>query len=184
MITNYSSTSSAGVTTITVTSSLTGTIYFHWYMDGEYLGMTLNPRRTIFLDGSDQGRVTVLDTNSSTFDPIANAPAGYSAKRTLTFTRSVGNNVGKYRIEQQRAAGAWMVLGYVAHDPRRWAYTFLTPRLDDLTSYAWRVVTMDLAGNDGTTVSLGAELIVRSPDAPRFGIAFNAGVDKVTFSSA
>lgn len=184
MITSFSQSRTGNTTIVTVASSLSGVVYFHWYLDGQYLGRTLTPTRTIVIGSLDQGRVDVLDTNDVAFDPIANAPPGFPAWRTLTFVRSLAANVARYRIEQQRASGAWTAVGYVQADPTRWSYEFDMDRLDDLISYGWRVIPIDAAGNDGTALTLAAELIVRTPDAPRFVPSFGSATTKVTFAAA
>lgn len=172
---------SGNVTTATATTSLTGTVYYFWYLDGLYVGEG-GPTRTFALSPTEQARIEALASNSPDFDPIANAPAAWPARRMLVFTRSIDPNVVRYRIEQQRAAGAWSLIGTVQHDPRRWIYQFLTPRLDDLTQYAWRITPLDAAGQAGSIISLPAELIVRAPDAPSFTLTFNSGTAKITFS--
>ena len=60
----------------------------------------------------------------------------------------------------------------------------LTPRLDDLSTYTWRVIPVNTAGNDGTALTIGPELIVRTPDAPNIEIVFDSGTTRVTFSEA
>lgn len=177
-------TSRSGNTTIvTAVSTLTAPT-FYWYLDGIFVGATQGGVRTFVSQPNDQQRIEVLDSTDPAFDPAANAPAGYPARRMLVFTRSIDPSVIGYRIEQQRAGGSWSSLGTVQDDRARWLYEFLTPRLDDLTQYAWRVIPMDEHGNDGTPVTLVEELIVRTPDAPNFAVAYNAGTQKVTFSQA
>lgn len=178
---------SGNVTIATATTSLTGTVYFFWYLDGLYVGSTTSTdsgqaSHTFALSPTEQARIDVLTSNSPDFDPVANAPAAWPARRMLVFTRSFDANVVRYRIEQQKAAGAWSQIGMVQHDPRRWIYQFLTPRLDDLTQYAWRITPLDAAGQAGTLISLPAELIVRTPDAPTFTLTFNSGTARITFS--
>lgn len=171
-ITATNSTRSGNTTTISVTSSLAAPVYFHWYMDGVYLGRTGTGRKTINLQTADQGRITILDTNDPAFDPVTNAPAGYSAKRTLAWVRSIDANIRRYRVEQQQDGGAWVTIGYVQDDPSHWLYSFVTTRLVDLSTYSWRVFPIDKNGNDGTPLALATEKIVRSPDAPSFTITF------------
>lgn len=173
MITGSLQTRSGNTTRVTVTSDLTGAIYFHWYMDGAYLGFTTSPFRDFVLERNEMVRIEVLDTNDVNFDPVANAPGGYPARRTLVWTRSLDAGIYQYRVEQRKDGGAWVELGYVLDDPAKWLFRFLTPRLDDLALYEWRVVPMDLPGNDGTAVALQAEKVVRTPDAPRFTITLD-----------
>ena len=89
-----------------------------------------------------------------------------------------------YRVEQKLGAGDWETLRIVPQVADQWAYSLLTDRLDDLSSYTWRVIPVDAAGNDGTAITIGAELIVRTPDAPDFTATFDSGTTKVTFDEA
>lgn len=159
-------------TTVVATSTLTGTVYFHWFQDTRYLGFTTTPRRTFYLSPGNQSVIDVVDSNSSA-QPTA--PAQYPARRVLSFIRSSSPTIAKYRIEQQQNGGGWTAVGVIADNPGSWVYNFTTPRLVDLSTYAWRVVPMDAAGNDGTPVMLSGESIVRTPDAPTFSATFSGG---------
>ena len=173
-----------GGVTVTVISNLSGTVYFHWYADGAWLGVTTSNSRTFHLETGDQLRLDVLDTTDPDFDPIANAPAGWPARRTLYWVRSTDADVAAYKIEQQREAAAFTTIGRVIADATSWTYDFLTPRLDDLTNYTWRITPIDAAGNLGTAITIGPEKIVRTPDAPRFTVTWNSGTFKMTFAAA
>ena len=61
---------------------------------------------------------------------------------------------------------------------------FVTPRLEDLATYTWRVTPYDQAGNAGTALTIGPEKVVRRPDAPRWAWAFNDSTQRATFSAA
>jgi len=181
-ITAYTLTRLGEVTTVTVTSDLAGTIYYHWYTDGCYVGGGQSASRSFYLGLSDQTRVEVVDTNDADFDPVAGAPAGWPARRTLWWVRSIEADVASYRVEQKLGAGDWSTLAIVHDRPEAWDYAVMTDRLDDLSDYTWRVVPVDAAGNDGTPFTIGPEQIVRTPDAPNFTITFDAGTTKVTFA--
>lgn len=185
MITAYRTTRAGQTTTVRVTSNLAGTVFYHWYLDGAWIGRTTSPEKSFVLDLSDQARVDVVDVNDPDFDPLKNPPAGYPARRSLFFLRSTDEDVETYRVEQQKDGGAWTTVAILHHDPRAWSYQVLTDRLPDLSSYSWRVIPVDRAGNDGTALSLGsAEKVVRTPDAPNFTATFNAGATTVTFAVA
>lgn len=171
-------------TTVTVTSDLSGTIYYHWYIDGSYLGMTTGTSKTFQLEPGDQQKLEVLDTNSTTFDTVANAPDGYPAKRTIYWIRSTDTSTVSYRVEQKKDSDAWETIGITPVEAGRWAYELSTPRLVDLASYQWRVYPIDAAGNDGTAVTIDSQTVVRTPDALDFAISFDGGTTKVTFSAA
>jgi len=180
-ITSYSTTRQGDLLTVTVVSSLTGTIYYHWYADGSYLAGSASPTRSFLVPAGEQIRVTAVDTNDPDFDPFASPPAGYPARRTLWWVASTDLDVGHYRVEQQREAEGWLEIGQVSASGS-WAYQLLTPRLDDKTTYSWRLIPVDQAGNDGAALSLGSEFVVRSPDAPNLAISYDAGTAKVTLS--
>ena len=182
-ITSYTATRFRDRVTVTVTSDLSGTIYYHWYVDGAYTGRTEIPSKSFYLPSGDQARIVCNDTTDDDYDAIANAPEDWPARRTLYWTRPDDSDVDKYMVEQQKDGGAWSVLGYVTDDGS-WSYSYLTPRLDDLSDYTWRITPIDTAGNEGTAITIGAERIVRRPDAPDFNVTFNAGALTVTFSEA
>lgn len=183
-ITDYQITRLHNTTQVTVTSDLSGTIYYHWYLDGVLVASTQSNVYTIFLPNSDQIRVEVIDTNDADYDPVANAPAGWSARRTLYWHRSLASDIDHYRVEQSKDEGAWTTVATVAHEDRRWYYSALSGRLDDLSDYVWRVVPVDQAGNDGTPIALDSERVVRTPDAIDFTVSFSKATTKVTFSEA
>lgn len=181
-ITDYSTIRTGSITTVVATSDLAGTVYFHWYLDGVWLGVTQSNRRDFHIDVAEQARVEVVDTNDVAFDYVAGAPAGWPARRLVAWVRSLADDVATYRVEQQRDGGDWETVGIVPHDPTQWDCFLLTERLDDLTDYAFRVIPVDEAGNDGAAVTLSNERIVRSPDSPDFQIGYDAGTDKITFA--
>ena len=181
-ITSITQNRSGQTTTITVVSNLTGPS-FYWYLDGAYVGKTTSPSKTFNIDPGSQAVVSILDSNSPTFDPIANAPTIYPARRTLVWTRSTDAHISRYQVQQQVNGGAWTTLGYINDDGRSWTFSYMTPRLTDLASYVWRVIPLDAAGNAGTPIALAAETIVRAPDAPGFAAAYNHNASNVTFTA-
>jgi hypothetical protein len=157
-ITAISQVRDGSTTLVTAESDLADTIYYHWYSDGSYLGFSTSPTRSFLLIPGDQAHVDVVDTNDPDFDPLADPPTGYPPSRALEWVRSTDPIVASYRIEQQANGGSWTAIGTVAHDPSKWLYTFLATDLSDLTTYAWRIVPVSNAGNDGTAISVTAEL--------------------------
>lgn len=183
-ITSISQVRVGSVTIVTAISGLSGTVYFHWYLDGVHVSSTQSNRHSIYMDNGDSGRVDVLDTTDPDFDPIANAPAGWPARRTLQWHRSAATDMDHYRVEQDIDGGGFAAIGTVHHDPLQWVYTFLTPRLVDLAVYTWRIVPVDTSGNDGAATTIRTEKIVRTPDAPDFTVAWDEGTTKVTWTEA
>jgi len=183
-ITNYQTTQIGDAVLVKVTSDLVGTVYYHWYLDGIHQGSTTAPEWTFSVAPGEQARVEVIDTLDPGFDAIAGAPASYSARRTIYWVASLAADVEAYRVEQQAEGGDWESLGLILATPGQWTYWTLSPRLDDLTEYTWRIVPIDLAGNDGSPVVIDEELVVRTPDAPFFTAAFDADTQRVTFTEA
>ena len=183
-ITSYQTIRADRITTVVVASDKTGTVYFHWYVDGVWVGMTQSNRRDFYVDEGEQARVEVVDTNDADFDAVAGAPAGWPARRLVWWVRSLESGVDHYRVEQSKDGGAWSTVGIVHHADTDWEYFRLTDRLDDLADYSFRVVPVDRAGNDGSPLLVDTERIVRAPDAPDFAITYDAGTDKVTYAEA
>lgn len=183
-ITAYNQTRQGNVTIVTVTSGLGGTVYYHWYIDGAFVATTLTPTRSFVLEVGEQVRIEVNDTTDPDYDPFANAPAGWPARRTLWWIRSTDADVRQYRVEQKKGAGSWATIGIIQANAVDWAYSLLSPCLDDLASYTWQVIPVDTAGNDGTALTIGPELVVRTPDAPEFTVSFDEGTTRVTFAAA
>lgn len=176
MITSYLTTRIADVTVVRVTSDLAGTVYYHWYAEGEYLGRTTDPERAFQLAENEQLRVEVLDTTDADYDTVANAPAGYPARRTLAWLRSIDADAAWYRVDQQQDSGDWTEIARVPAEAGRWEYRLETDRLEDLATYTWRIVPLDTAGNEGTAVTIGPERVVRRPDAPAVALSCAAGL--------
>lgn len=182
-ITSYSFTPFYPFTQVEVTSDLTDPTYF-WYVDGVYFARTAVPWVMVHMPEDDQGEVIAIDTTSpDAFDVQANAPTAYPARRELWWTRSQDADVAFHRVKQQREAEGYETIEDVAVS-EDWAYRLITPRLDDLTNYDWRVVPVDAAGNEGTALALGPEKIVRKPDAPNYSVSFDGGTGRITVSAA
>lgn len=184
MILSYSATRMGETVTMTVTSSLSGVVYYHWYLDGMWMGRGTSPTRTFFVAAGEQVRLAVVDTASVDFDEEANNPEPYPARRRLWWIRSLATDCDHYRIEERKDAGDWSTAATVPRDREAWSYQWYTGRLDDLTSYEWRVIPVDRAGNDGDLVATQSEVVVRTPDAPEFTVAWNEGTGRVTYSAA
>jgi hypothetical protein len=182
VIESINQTQIGNIVTVTVVSSLSAPVYYFWYLDGNFVNETQTP--TMVFVPSAQTIITCIDSNDPGFDPIANAPAGFPATRTLFFVRSLDPNIGSYLLQQSENSGAWETIATVHDDPGTWSYQVTTGELDDLSQYAWQVVPVDIYGNTGTPTALANELIVRTPDAPDFTFTFEQGSDQVLFSGA
>lgn len=172
------------LTTIRVTTPLVGNVYYYWFVDGAFVGMTASPEYVMILPEGDQARVECIASNDASFDYLLNRPATPATRSVVWWIASASSDVAAYRIEQAKDGGAWAEIGRINHDAARWDYRFVSPRLDDLASYAWRVVPIDRVGNDGEVVSRAVRTIVRTPDGPDFAIAFDDYTTRVTFTAA
>ena len=185
------------ITLVTVTSSLTGTVYFHWYLDGAYVGFTTSGQHSFQLPEDGLARVEVVDTNDAAFDPLAAPPAFFPARFTIHWVRSLSTDVKEYLVEWSlNGVDNWSRLVRIPHDEEVWDYAILTERLVDLTNYFWRVQPVDVAGNIGTALLITGPIgegftealipvqVVRVPDAPRWAFTWNAGTQRVTYAAA
>lgn len=174
------------VVTVTVTSDQIAedvTVYYHWYVNGAYVGETVLASRDFYLAPGELARVECVDTLDADYDPLAAAPVGYPARRTLWWIRSTATDVDVYVVDQQKDGGNWTELGRLRISDA-WSYSFLTPPLDDLSEYTWRITPVDTAGNEGSALTIGPEDVVRTPDAPNFTVTFDEGTTRVTIAEA
>ena len=186
-ITGYQLSRVGDTVTVTVTSDLGSGVRYYWYYEGAYIGQTTGRSRIFRVEPGEQARIEVLDSTASDFDPIANAPTGWPARRTIWWTRSTDASATAYLVKQQKAGGDWTEVARVPAVAGVWAYYWITDRLDDLTEYNWSVAPVDAAGNVGTGAAVqevGADTIVRRPDAPAAAVTYDSGTNRVTFSSA
>jgi hypothetical protein len=169
------------MTLVRVSSDLVGTVYFHWYQDGSYVGLTMVGQKGFRLSAGSEAEIVCQDTLDPAYDPVAAAPSGYPAVATLELVSSTDADIARYRLEQSQDGGAWVTIAYI-EDDGDWWWTFATERLDDLSTYAWRAVPIDLVGNDGTPKVLGTMRVVRRPSAVRWARAFDSVANRMTFS--
>lgn len=169
-------------TEVTVTTTISDVVWYCWYLDGAYVGKTSVPTRSFHVPAGEQLRLEVIPTADTYFDPIANAPDGYPASRTLWWIRSLASDVAQYRVDQREAAGDWTTLAVMPDEADRWEFFLTTGRLQDLTEYTWRIVALDAAGNESTATVIGPERIVRTPDAPNFTAEYDPETELVAFA--
>jgi len=181
-ITAYSRTILDHYTLVTATSDLSGTVYYHWYLDGLWVAATGVSSHAFYMETSAQSTVQCKDTNDIDFDGPANAPTEYPGRRTIFWYRSRETDVVKYRCESQKDGGSWVSFGTVAHDDT-WLYSKITPILDDLATYVFRVLALDKALNDGTAKEVDSEVFVRRPDAPNWTYTYASGTTRLTYAS-
>jgi len=172
------------VTEVTVVTSLADPVWYHWYLDGSYIGKTTGPRKSFHTPAGEQFRVEVRPTDDADFDPIANAPDGYPSRKTLWWVRSPDGDAAGYRVEQRIGSGEWSTIGEFPQAVGQWEFLIITGQLNDLAEYTWRITPLDAAGNAGTPITVGPEKIVRWPDAPNFTAEFDPETELVTFAEA
>lgn len=179
-ITSESVTRIGEISLVEVVSSLSGTIYYHWYREGAWVGMTTEPRKYFRLEPGDEERIICQDTNDAAYDPVANAPVGYPARRSLFWTQPLLGNVRTFKVQEKKAAGDWTDRATIR--AAGWAYSWLSARLDDLTEYTHRVLGVDEAGNEGPPLALDTALVVRRPDGVNFVYVYHVGPNQFAFS--
>lgn len=186
MITSYETKRIGYHTTVTVESDLTSTpVWYHWYRDGVWVHSGTIPSHSFYVERGGQAVIECVDSASPNYDELANAPDAWPATRTVFWWPSMDDDVKEYRVEKRKDAGSWEMIedGRIRHDQDTWLYQAETGRLDDLSTYEFRVVPVDEAGNDGTAQEIESEIVVRTPDAERYSLAFSAGTSRVTFSA-
>jgi len=159
--------------------------FFHWYVDGVYMGQTTRPERSFYLPDGSQAYVETVITYDADFDAYANAPPGYPARMLITWHRSPDTDVAWYKVEQLKSGGSWTEIGRVRHKAGKWFYRLLSPRLDQTGVYSWRVTPIDAAGNEGTVETIDdVPTFYRRADAPDWTFTFDDGTAKITISEA
>lgn len=172
------------VVVVTAVTFLVGSpVYYHWFLDGVHVGSGTSPTFSFSVEQAGQGRVEVVDTLDSNFDPLSATIAQFPARYTVYWVRSLDTETREYLLEQQLEAGAYALVARLSHDENIWDYRLLSERLNDLSGYNFRVTPMDRAANMGTPLVLDI-YAVRIPDAPSWNYAYDPGSDRVTFAAA
>ena len=182
-VTGYSQVRIGHVTVVHVTTALTGTVYYHWYRDGVWVASTCAANFGFRLPSDEQIRIDVLATTEEDWT-VPQEIDGHPSRKTLWWVRSMDEAVEQYRIEEDKDGGGYSAVGVVWDEPGRWDYRWMTPVLEDLATYTWKIYPVDTASNDGTPITLGPEKIVRTPDAPEFQVTFDDGTTRVEFAEA
>lgn len=181
MITSYTFARSADTVRVTVVSNLVGDVFYHWYVDGDWIGRTLVPTNTVRVPLGRAVEIICIDTLDGDFDQYLSAPMGYPPDRIICWCRSTDPQVVAYRVSQRIAGGDWFTVGLVSADRRRWRYSFRAANLE-MALYCWRIVPIGVGGVEGPAIDIGPEFVVRLPAAPVISFAFDTQTKQVTFS--
>ncbi len=173
-------------------SDLTPPVYFHWYLDGVWQGMTQTGEKDFLLAAGEQFNLVILDTVDPDFDYLANAPAGYPARRTIEFLESADEDTAYYLVQLATGASTpasndWFTSenGKLMHRPGQWIYRHTTAPLDDLTWYWFSIVPYDAAGNAGSRKTIGREYVAHTPNAQDLAATFDpAGAGAIVGDAA
>jgi hypothetical protein len=168
------------VVCVTAASDLTGSVNYHWWIDGVYLGSGSAPSRDFYIMAGEQARIDVIYTTDADFDPNENRPDVPETRQRLQWTLGVDLQATIWRIDEQTDGETWNTIAKVAVRTGQWSYEYLTRRLTDLVTYTWRVVPIDECGNERTEVSLGSFICVRLPDMPETTMEFDGVTNRVT----
>jgi len=171
------------VTLLKAASNLTPTVYFHWYVDGVFVGRSPDGQYAVSIGASETKTIDVVDSTDIAFDVYAAPTRRYASRRQIGWIRSLDANIASYLVEQFIAAGSWATIATVPHDDRTWEYRVQTPVLADLAVYSWRVTPVHNNGNSGTALAIVGPLThVNRPTPPVRSVTFDAGTTKVTFA--
>lgn len=181
MITNYAFARSADTVRVTVVSNLVGDVIYHWYTDGEWIGLTRVPTNTIRVPIGSAVEIVCLDTLDANFDQYLSAPMGYPPDRIICWCRSIDPSVVAYRVSQRIDAAEWAVIGMVAADRRLWRYSFRAANLL-MAVYRWRIIPIGVGGVEGPAIEIGPEYVVRVPAAPVIACTFDPETKRITYS--
>ncbi len=162
------------ITVCEATTALSGTVYYHWYIDGQYVAGNTTPTLTISLPSGHQKTIVCQDTTDAAYDPVANAPDGWPDHVTIWWARVTDSTVVGYQIEQS-TGGDYELAGWVWQTPHLWLYTWRSDRLTDLANYSFRVYAVDAAGNLSSPITTAITPFVRRPDATDFTATFADG---------
>lgn len=159
-------------------------VYYYWFRDGVFVGITTTPRRTFQVRSGQQAAIEAVIRNSPDVDPSTIGAVLPSGKVILEWVRSDGSDEVAYRIQQKQDAGSYTTIARVPMDGS-WSYRYETGKLDDLSEYTWKIIGIDAAGNvQSSGVTVGPITIVRRPDAPDCDFSYDSGTARVTIGEA
>ena len=162
---------------VAFTSDLTAPVTFVIWHNGVRLADVVSQDAAGFVDIhapiGESHDIQVFDVANSVGKP------SYPGRVTLHWTAVSGAD--HYRVEQSISA-VWTLKATIADDGQQ-AWTYLSDFLNDVTSYDFRVLAVDAAGNQGTALSFTVEM-TRAPDIPSVTYTRSAINSKITIAAA
>lgn len=149
------------------------------YRDGRLVGSTQDQRWEIDVQPGAAPVFAVRESENFDAEP---EPPAYPATALVTWYAVAG--AAAYRVQQEIPAGAdqWVTLATVPDDGRGY-FTWESDVLADVTTHRFRVTPLTAGDALGTDAQL-AVLMVRHPDPPLVGFAYNGSTPKTVTVSA
>lgn len=145
---------------------------FHVYRNGGLVAVTGERSMSFTVDEGESLMLEVRDDGGG--------PSPYFAERvTVRWEREAGS--ASYRVEELVSA-VWTERATVREDGRQY-FQFVSRVLEDDTTHSFRVVAVGVNGNESTATQLSV-LMVRRPDPPSLGFAYDGGTQRVTITAA
>ena len=180
-ITGYSQNKLATGVEVIASSNLSAPV-FYWYLDGIYVGQSEDGRFFFRIAAGEHAIIEAIDSESASFDPVANQPTHYPSRRVIEWYRS-DDAIQYFTIEQNKDSAGWISVSRMPA-AGKWSWQWTSGQLADGSVYEWRITPYDRAGNAGTATTIGPEQIYRRPDPQDFAIAYDGGTGEVTYSEA
>ncbi len=149
---------------------------FYVWVDG-VLRLTTHQRRA-FIYGLEDDEPITLDV----FTSAADTPATVKPARAEFTWEPSDVDTECYRIEKFNGS-VWKRVWVLPHDPAVTTYRWRTDTLADDTTHQFRVMAIDVDGNESSTTALTMNMI-REPDPPNVTIVLNDGPATLTISDA
>jgi hypothetical protein len=168
----------------TAVSDLTGIVYFHWYLDGVYMGVSRSGVFEFSPPPGEQFLLRPIDTNNAAFDPITSGPGAPPQRMTLHWHPPADTDVDHYEVYEtlEDVAPVTTLVAKIPHDDGVWLYTYLSPRFRG-AGFSYEIRPVDRAGNvrDPGLVVLEFAPSIQAPLAPNWTFTFDEGTTRVTF---
>jgi len=170
---------------VSVTTNLSGSVYYHWYVNGRWIGVTQRPQHWFHVqDERRQIEIECVATKWSRFDHELHRPLQYHGHPLVSWIRSASTDVAHYLAQYRQDAGEWTTFQQVRHVAGRWQYRVTAPLLADGSAYEFRVVPVNTSAVAGTPIVLDTVTVVRTPPVTAYVCTYDEDTDRVTFDAA